>query len=503
LSEHARTTSLVTAPGAPDVVDLRRWCHGVVPLDAQIESWVTDVVGREVLPTWIDQFGSPLNVLATQPFIENIAALQQLAEARQIDLQVFFARKANKCLAFVDAALAQQAGIDCASQTELDQSLSRGVLSTDIICTAAVKDQLLLSRCIATGVTISVDNLDELRAIHAIAQSQRQVAKIAPRISGFHHAGQKLFSRFGFDVDRTDMLFAALRDEATTVMQIDGVHFHLDGYSADERISALDQSLRLVDVLRQMGHSIRFIDMGGGIPVCYLRKGTQWTRFWHEHRRALRGERSEVTYRNDPLGLAVVAGKVAGRPHCYPYFQTLTTTKWLAHILDASCHGETVADALRNRGLQLRVEPGRSVLNGAGITIARVEYRKQLPGGEWAIGLMMNGTQCQTSSEDFLVDPLLVPRCGVDRTVDTEGGDAMQGYLFGTYCTETDLILKRKLHFPYGVRMGDLIILPNTAGYLMHFRESRSHQFPLANNLVIDVQQFDYVLDGVDSGEDG
>ncbi len=59
------------------------------------------------------------------------------------------------------------------------------------------------------------------------------------------------------------------------------------------------------------------------------------------------------------------------------------------------------------------------------------------------------------------------------------------GFLVGAYCTESELISLRKLTFPPGAARGDLVVFPNTAGYLMHFLESRSHQFPLAKQLVV------------------
>ena len=57
----------------------------------------------------------------------------------------------------------------------------------------------------------------------------------------------------------------------------------------------------------------------------------------------------------------------------------------------------------------MRCEPGRSLLDGCGVTAARVEFRKQRRDGTWLIGLAMNRTQCRSTSDDFLVDPLLVP----------------------------------------------------------------------------------------------
>jgi diaminopimelate decarboxylase len=40
------------------------------------------------------------------------------------------------------------------------------------------------------------------------------------------------------------------------------------------------------------------------------------------------------------------------------------------------------------------------------------------------------------------------------------------------------------MRFPAGVEVGDIVVFPNTAGYLMHSLESSSHQIPLARNLV-------------------
>jgi diaminopimelate decarboxylase len=41
-------------------------------------------------------------------------------------------------------------------------------------------------------------------------------------------------------------------------------------------------------------------------------------------------------------------------------------------------------------------------------------------------------------------------------------------------------------------------VFPNTAGYLMHFVESRSHRFPLARNLVVDEARGAVEVDAVD-----
>jgi diaminopimelate decarboxylase len=253
---------------------------------------------------------------------------------------------------------------------------------------------------------------------------------------------------------------------------ITGLHFHLDGYEAADRVAALGETLDAVDALRARGHNVTFVDIGGGVPMSYLESGADWSGFWSAYEAGVAGLRAPLTFDGHALS------------DCYPYFQRSRRGPWLASVLQGEVFTragrETAAAALSRRGLQLRCEPGRSLLDGCGVTAARVEFRKQRRDGTWLLGLAMNRTQCRSTSDDFLVDPLLL------RPADH--GDAVpasiEGYLVGAYCIERDLLSWRRLRFPRGVAVGDIVVFPNTAGYLMHSLESASHQIPLARNLV-------------------
>jgi diaminopimelate decarboxylase len=67
----------------------------------------------------------------------------------------------------------------------------------------------------------------------------------------------------------------------------------------------------------------------------------------------------------------------------------------------------------------------------------------------------------------------------------------------GAYCIERELLTWRRLSFPDGVEVGDIVVFPNTAGYLMHLLESSSHQLPLARNLIVTGTDAPY-LDPID-----
>ncbi len=479
---------------------MRTDCHGMPPLTARLEPWMTAPDTISQLQHLVQEQGSPLNLIHTEPFLRNINALYQVAETHQVDFDVYFARKANKCLAFIEAAHFLGCGIDTASENELHQVLEHQVPSDKIICTSAVKSEALLQSCIVSGTTLAIDNPDELSLTALLSARLDRRAEIALRISGFQHAGHTLPSRFGFDREKILPLLRDLQQSAPTTLQtlnLTGIHFHLDGYSQAQRISAIRQLLPLIDQLRVMKFPIRFIDIGGGFPMSYLESETEWNEFWMTHRRALLDRQEPLTWKNHGLGLQRVDDRLIGKPHCYPFYQSLVQADWFNGILSARCENGTVASALRERELQLRCEPGRSTLDGCGITAARVESRKQQPNGDWLIGLSMNRTQCRTSSDDFLVDPLLITSPDESPLPRTPPGTS--GFLTGAYCTESELLCLRKLQFPRGVGIGDLIIFPNTAGYFMHFLESRSHQFPLAKNLVYQPQTGKYHPDAIEA----
>ncbi len=478
--------------------DPRAGCRGVSPLTARLEPWQQTLCRQpEQVAGWLEQYGSPLNVLDPSPMARNANELREAAKAADVDLRIFFARKANKALALVDKALDLGLGIDVASEQELHQTLLRGAKACDIMVTAAVKPQALMDASVACGATVVIDNEDELELLIASADRAARSVPVALRIAPRLSEGRPP-TRFGFDADEVmDVLDRHRLSGGATPATIVGVHFHVHGYDVADRVAALQQSLGMIDALRAAGHRPTFVDIGGGIAMSYLDDGGEWTAFWREHRAALLGKRTPLTFQGHGLGLLAHAGEIFGEPNVYPAYQRPTRATWLAQILGATLSATTVAGALRARGLQLRCEPGRSLVDGCGLTAARVEFRKHRHDGTWLIGVAMNRTQCRSTAEDFLLDPLLLRPDRASSPAPSRPTGAIEGYLVGAYCVERELLTWRRMRFPGGVEIGDIVVFPNTAGYMMHILESPSHQIPLARNLIVSDEAAP-VLDAID-----
>lgn len=455
------------------------------PLTPIMHPWISSITAdTDLLRKTIAEYGSPVNIQCLHPFEKNVAAFGTVFREQELDYRIYYARKANKSLSFAAQSYRLSQGIDTASYRELHQCLSLGIPAEYLLCTAAVKTPELLELAIAHGVEVVIDNEDECMLMQQIASTLNRRVSINVRVGGFTVEEQQLHTRFGWDIREAGQFITTSIGEGNRFERLHytGLHFHLNGYSIEQRAEAILQCLALADRLHEGGFRTETLDIGGGILVNYLRSRTEWETFHRTLKDAVEGKTAPITYLNHPLGMTVLDGKPLDEPQVYPYYNTIHQEHFLRHMLEyKASSGSTVAREIRKRGIAMRMEPGRSALDQCGITVARVVFRKSDNRGNLLVGLEMNGTQLRSSSADFLVDPVHIP------STPLVGPDSpAYGFLVGAYCLEQELILKRCIRFKTYPQVGDLMVFVNTAGYMMHFYESEAHQFTLAANTFLE-----------------
>lgn len=450
-------------------------------LTPHTDNWVKKIVQEPAaLLESIHKYESPVNILHVPSFVENIKNYETVFNKYELKHQIFFARKANKAIAFVHAAREMGIGVDTASYRELQQTIKAGLSNDQIILTAAVKNRKLIELAIHNNIPIVIDNVDECKLIHDLCSEFKLRAHIIVRISGFIFVSSKLKSRFGFDIDFASTLIAETLPKEYPFFNYLGIHFHLNGYSIPQRAEALLQCIVLVDKLKKQHIETQIIDIGGGFLVNYLQSKSEWNQFFTELKASVLHQRSPVTYDRDPLGMIILDGRIYGEPTVYPYYNECNKGQFLDEILQyKNTDGTPIHQLIKSANVELRIEPGRSALDQAGITVAKIAFRKLDNNGDLLVGLEMNRTQLRSSSADFLLDPIHI-------SIDEYSEEDCYGYLVGAYCLEQEFILKRKIQFKSFPKVGDMILFVNTAGYMMHFYESEAHLFELAKNLVFD-----------------
>jgi diaminopimelate decarboxylase len=414
-------------------------------------------------PTLIDlveTYGSPLHVVWPHMMGQNLQAMRSALHGRGVDARVFYGAKVNKSQSLLRAAVAAGAGVDVSSTYELRDALRAGADPSDICATGPAKTAAFHAELIAKGALISVDSSQELSEIERAARTdaKRQV-RILLRYRPTYAQG----SRFGMDADELLECLHRLAG-STDRFAFEGFHFHLSGYGYESRVQALDELADLVRVARELGLRPGLVDIGGGLPVRYV-DGTTYGQFLSaqcaDHYRTSRVPES-----------------------FYPYGGPIDACEWLDCFLRSSSRtGQSVAQFLRARNLALAIEPGRSLVDQAAISVFRVTRTKAVAGGHYAIFVEGSSfSACETwFSSEFLVDPVHVS-AAAGRTV---GHRPMQAFIAGHSCLDEDVLTNRLIAFASQPRPGDLLVYANTAGYQMDLLENEFHRHPMPRRICL------------------
>ncbi|MEU2494283.1 Y4yA family PLP-dependent enzyme [Streptomyces sp. NPDC007883] len=463
-------------------------------VDPPLASLLTD---QHFLRSLVDTLGSPLNVLLPDVVVENAARFRAVYRRHHLTGRVYFAHKANRSSALVRRLAAEDpaaVGVDVASLAELQHALGCGFTGDRIMATGP-KDTAFLWLAARVGATVSLDSRGELERLSALVRTHG-LARVAVlvRLSGFESAaghggsGTRLLSRrsrFGTPVRDTEGLLSALERNADTV-EFAGAAYHLDTTSVEEKARALEQCVLFMDECRARGFTPRTLDIGGGFGVGYVAEAEDWERWTTALTEAVLGVRPPLTWRGHGYGLRNEGGTVRGAAALYPAYRSTAGPGYLDELLSlpGPALGRPPATLLLEHLHDLYIEPGRSLVDQCGLSLARVlDVRPADPdSGQYLVHLAMNAGDMSLEEHGVLVDPVLLPR-GEDAAGD---GEPVGAYLTGNLCLEGDLITRRLVSLHRLPRAGDLLAFANTAGYAMDFHAHHAQRQPVARTVAVE-----------------
>ena len=439
----------------------RRSAHAWRPGDLEplLDGDIAELVysSPQSLIDLVEAYGSPLNIVWPHRVQQNVRAMRSALQGHAAETRIFYGAKVNKSPLLVRAAVEAGAGVDVSSVHELRDALRAGANPSRICATGPAKTAIFHAELIARGALISIDSLEELSEI------ERGPSKGNIRVLLRYRPSFSRSSRFGMDADASLKCLRRLSRPAGR-FAFEGFHFHLSGYDYESRVRALVELDDLVRAARELGLQPRLMDIGGGLPVRYV--ATQ------VYERFLSGQQGEH-YRN---------GQVPGS--FYPYGGPINACEWLDCLLSSQVRtGQSVARFLRAHNLALAIEPGRSLVDQAAISVFRVTRTKSLAGGHYAIFVEGSSfSACETwFSSEFLVDPIHVS-AAASRTV---GRRPIQAFIAGHSCLDEDVLTNRLIAFASQPRPGDLLVYANTAGYQMDLLENEFHRHPMPRRIAL------------------
>ena len=196
------------------------------------------------------------------------------ADARAL---VCYAMKANSNQAVLTTLAKLGAGMDVVSEGELRRARAAGVPGDKIIFSGVGKTRAEMALGLDEGIRcFNVESEPELEALSEVAASRGQRARIAirvnPDVDARTHAKistGKSENKFGIPISRAREVYARAR--ALPGVEVDGVDMHIGSQITD--LQPFDDAFALladfVKVLREDGHRIEHVDLGGGLGIPY------------------------------------------------------------------------------------------------------------------------------------------------------------------------------------------------------------------------------------------
>src|SRR6059036_1247723 len=271
------------------------------------------------------EVGTPAYVYSKAALLESLAAYDRAF--RDVPHVVCYSVKANSNLGVLSVLAKAGAGADIVSGGELYRALRAGVPPKKIIFSGVGKSRDEMRDALKAEILMfNVESRSELRVLDEVALEMGVRAPIALRVNPdvdpqthpYIATGLKT-SKFGIPYDEA----LAAYEEAAKMqgLEIVGVDMHIGSQltKATPVADAVARLASLVKALRERAIAIRTVDVGGGLGI--------------RHR-----EETPPTHREYAMALL---------------------------------------PALRELGVTVLLEPGRSIVGNAGVLLTRVLYRKE------------------------------------------------------------------------------------------------------------------------------
>jgi diaminopimelate decarboxylase len=278
--------------------------------------------------------GTPAYVYSSQTILRNYRAYDEALEG--LPHTVAYAVKANSTLAVLSLLARAGSGFDIVSGGELYRVLRAGGDASKVVFSGVGKTAEEVDYALASGIhSFNCESEAELALIDALAARRGVRAgfsvRVNPDVDPVTHPYISTGLRehkFGIDIEEAEAVYDRARGLRN--LAAEGVSCHIGSQLLDAQpiLEAVDKLLELARRLCAAGHRIRHLDLGGGLGIAY-RLGEQ-------------------------------------APEIRGFIEQL--------------HAK-----LRDTGLAVMLEPGRSIVGAAGVLLTRVLYRKRTANKEFVV----------------------------------------------------------------------------------------------------------------------
>lgn len=227
------------------------------------------------LPALADEVGTPFYCYSTATLERHYNVF---AEAfAPSDTLICYAIKANSNIAVLRTLGRLGAGMDVVSEGELRRARAAGIPAERIVFSGVGKTRAEMAYALDESIfAFNVESEAELRALSEVAAGRGATARIAFRVNPdvdakTHHkiSTGRAGDKFGVPWETAPGLYDLAR--SLPGIGTEGVHMHIGSQITDLGPfgNAFALIAELVGALREAGHTISFVNVGGGLGVPY------------------------------------------------------------------------------------------------------------------------------------------------------------------------------------------------------------------------------------------
>lgn len=395
------------------------------------------------------QYGTPLYVVDEGHIRKLVRAFKQTIENNyEGGGGVAYASKAFSCTAIYNVMKQEKMYIDVVSGGEIYTALKAGYNIANAYFHGNNKLDYELVLAIENGIgTIVVDNLEEIQMIETICRAldktQKVLLRTNPGVEAHTHAfvqTANIDSKFGFSIRNSETIEAINAVRNTTSVKFAGLHCHIGSQIFDKNAFALTVEV-MTDYIKLLKETYNIevdeLNLGGGFGVHY---GS-----------------------DDP--------KYNVEEYC-DYVKVLTDK------LSSACEAKNIRKPF------LMIEPGRSIVGEAGITLYSVGAIKDIKGIKKYISIDGGMTDnIRPSLYGAKYEAIFANRAN-DKAEEIVT-------IAGKCCESADIIIK-DISMPKA-KMGDIVAVFTTGAYC-YAMASNYNKLPLPAVVFVDNGKSDYAV---------
>ena len=362
--------------------------------------------------------GTPMYVYSKKTLLDHFTKLRDaFAEVEPV---ICYSIKSCGNINLLKLLADQGAGMDVVSGGELYRAQLANADMSKVVYAGVGKTDAEITQGIDAGIGyFNIESEAEFENIASIAQQMGKVAHAALRVNPDIYDPKthvktntgKKETKFGVDIERAKRFFDSYGNNPHC--KPTAIHLHIGSpiYSPQPYVLAIQKALILIDELRDSGYTIDTLDIGGGFAADYE------------------------------------SGK---------------SPNW-------SDYADAIVPLVKDKGLKIILEPGRTISGNAGILVTRVQYLKT--GGEKKFVIVDTGMHHLIRPAMYDAFHFLWPTqvSVIHEPKERQEQMDMQGLVLtdvvGPVCESSDVFAKQRMLPP--MERGDLVSIFTAGAYGM------------------------------------